>query len=105
MNAFSVAISLKRQVNIDPNGGVQLATWRADERASSVAFYASVVRNTWPYTPPLTVIWTDRGGVGSERIVYWKPEIFTTLRRVVNNTLYLHIKSFVRVLTYHDRQG
>ena len=27
-----------------------------------------VVRNTWPYTPPLTVIWTDRGGVGSERI-------------------------------------
>ena len=22
-----------------------------------------LVRNTWPYTPPLTVIWTDRGGV------------------------------------------
>ena len=42
MNAFSVAISLKRQVYIDPNGGVQLVTWRADERASFVAFYASI---------------------------------------------------------------
>ena len=42
MNTFFVAISLKRQVYIDPNGGVQLATWRADERASFVAFYASV---------------------------------------------------------------
>ena len=42
MNAFFVAISLKRQVYIDPNGGVQLVTWHADERASFVAFYASV---------------------------------------------------------------
>ena len=76
----------------------------AFKNSDHVAAFYDVVRNTWPYTPPLTVIWTDRGGVGSERIVYWKPEIFTTLRGVVNNTLYLHIKSFVRVLTYHDRQ-
>ena len=39
---FFVAISLKRQVYIDPNGGLQLVTWRADKRASFVAFYASV---------------------------------------------------------------
>ena len=42
MNVFFIAISLKRQVNIDPNGGVQLVTWRADDRASFVTFYASV---------------------------------------------------------------
>ena len=42
MNAFFVAISLKRQVYIDPDGGVQLVTWHADERASFIAFYASV---------------------------------------------------------------
>ena len=42
MKAFFVAISLKHKVYIDPNGGVQLVTWRADERASFLAFYASV---------------------------------------------------------------
>ena len=42
MNAFFVAISLKRQVYIDPNGGVQLVTWHANKRSSFVAFYASV---------------------------------------------------------------
>ena len=41
MNAFFIAISLKRPVYIDPNGGVQLVTWRPDERASFVN-YASV---------------------------------------------------------------
>ena len=45
MNALFNAISLnslKRQVYIDPNGDVQLVTWRADERASFVTFSASV---------------------------------------------------------------
>ena len=32
----------KRQVYIDPNGDVQLVTWRADKPASFVAFNVSV---------------------------------------------------------------
>ena len=42
MNAFFIAITLKRQVYIDPNGCVQLVTWRADQRASFVILYASL---------------------------------------------------------------
>ena len=42
MNASFIAISFKRQVNIDLNGGVQLVTWRADERDSFLTFYASL---------------------------------------------------------------
>ena len=42
MNAFFIAISLKRQVYIDPNGSVQLVNWRADERASFLTFYTSI---------------------------------------------------------------
>ena len=42
MNVFSIAISSKRQVYIDHNGGFQLVTWRADKRASWVTFYMPV---------------------------------------------------------------
>ena len=36
MNAFFNPISRKRQVYTDHNGGVQLVTWRADERATFI---------------------------------------------------------------------